>query len=153
MDKEFTIRTGHMSLKWLLATKDATGRIMRWIMAIQEFKYVIEYIKGKDNVVADTLTMSRIIHKVKKSDYEPKEQLTEDQKREIIQIHQFESGHGGIEPTYILMLRERQWEGMYKDVETYIKECEVCQRYTLGPRNLQKFRIALENHLIWWVLT
>lgn len=59
LDKEFLIYTDHQALKWLLAIKEASGRIMRWILFMQEYKYVITYIKGKKNIIADTL--SRIV--------------------------------------------------------------------------------------------
>lgn len=55
LDKEFTIKTDHQALKWLLATKEVSGRIMRWIMFLQQYKYTIKYIKEKENIVADNL--------------------------------------------------------------------------------------------------
>lgn len=50
-----TIASDHQPLKWLLTLKTPTGRLARWALKIQGFNVRIEYLPGKQNVVADTL--------------------------------------------------------------------------------------------------
>lgn len=49
---EFIIQTDHNPLKWLLAYKDSHGRIIRWILTLQGYKYKIEYISGKKKYIS-----------------------------------------------------------------------------------------------------
>ena len=55
-DRVFTLRTDHRNLTFLKEASTASARVRRWKLAIQEYNYVIEYIPGKDNVIADTLS-------------------------------------------------------------------------------------------------
>ena len=53
---EFTIETDHQPLKCVQKSKVANGRIMRWALALQPFRYRIEAIQGSKNVGADYLS-------------------------------------------------------------------------------------------------
>ncbi len=53
---KFLIRTDHLALKYLMTTKDLQGRLARWALKIMEYDFDIDYIKGKDNKVADALS-------------------------------------------------------------------------------------------------
>ncbi|XP_066983820.1 uncharacterized protein [Macrobrachium rosenbergii] len=57
--EEFTIQTDHHPLYYLKQMKNQNNRLMRWALALQDFGYTIEYIKGSENVGADML--SRLI--------------------------------------------------------------------------------------------
>ena len=50
LDTEFTIHTDHKNLTFL--DESANARVNRWKLALQEYRFTIEYIKGADNVVA-----------------------------------------------------------------------------------------------------
>ena len=56
--REFVIETDHQPLSCLRKSKVANGRIMRWALALQPYRYRLEVIKGTKNVGADY--MSRI---------------------------------------------------------------------------------------------
>lgn len=56
--REFVIQTDHQPLACIKRKNIANGRILRWALALQPFKYRIEVIKGKDNIGADY--MSRV---------------------------------------------------------------------------------------------
>ncbi|KAF9758216.1 Retrovirus-related Pol polyprotein from transposon, partial [Nosema granulosis] len=137
---EFVIRTDHQSLKWLFKLKEeSSGRLMRWIIALQEYSYKIEHIQGKLNLVADTLTRFVMTVNCKRE----KDQLLNIDRKEIILNSHTECGHGGVEATYVMVLRTHSWKGMYGEIVETIKNCDVCSRHSSGVRNLQKQRIKL----------
>lgn len=49
-------RTDHMALTFLKKCRLLNGRLMRWVLAIQDFNVRSEYCRGKENVVADALS-------------------------------------------------------------------------------------------------
>lgn len=53
---EFTIRCDNIALSFLNSTKHVTGRLGRWNLLLSGYKYKIEHTKGKNNIVADTLS-------------------------------------------------------------------------------------------------
>ena len=53
---EFTIRTDHDSLKLLLNLSDATGRLQRWRLRLQQFEYVINHCPGVQHRAADAVS-------------------------------------------------------------------------------------------------
>lgn len=50
------IQTDHHALTFIKQCKLTSGRLTRWVLALQEFNFTIEHIPGKLNVAADTLT-------------------------------------------------------------------------------------------------
>jgi hypothetical protein len=70
---KFEVVTDHSALKWLLDQKEATGRLGRWILSLQDFDYTIRFRKGSEHVNADVLSrppISRAVHEVTDR-YEP----------------------------------------------------------------------------------
>ena len=73
---KFLIRTDHLALKYLMTTKDLQGRLARWALKIMEYDFDIDYIKGKDNKVADAL--SRVpINQIREQPMIPEKSLDE----------------------------------------------------------------------------
>ncbi|XP_071063354.1 uncharacterized protein [Pseudochaenichthys georgianus] len=56
LGREFTLETDHKALQWMGRMKDTNGRITRWYLALQPFRFNIQHIPGKDNVTADYLS-------------------------------------------------------------------------------------------------
>lgn len=52
----FTVITDHLSLKWIFKLPNPTGRLGRWVLELRNHDFVIEYRKGKLNVVPDALS-------------------------------------------------------------------------------------------------
>lgn len=50
------VSSDHQPLKWLLALKSPTGRLVRWAMKLQPFDLKLDYTPGKANLIADTLS-------------------------------------------------------------------------------------------------
>ena len=53
---EFTIKKDQESHKWLLNLSDATGRLQRWSLRLQQFEYVINHRPGVQHRAADALS-------------------------------------------------------------------------------------------------
>ena len=56
LGKEFVLQTDHQPLVYLRKFKNLNGRLMRWSLALQNYSFVVEYIKGSENVGADMLS-------------------------------------------------------------------------------------------------
>ena len=56
------VATDHQPLKWLLSLKTPTGRLARWALTIQAYNIKLEYIPGKQNLVADMLSRPPCSH-------------------------------------------------------------------------------------------
>ena len=54
--KEFIIQTDHKSLEYLNSARHNNARVMRWAMSLQPYKFLVEAIKGVENVGADLLS-------------------------------------------------------------------------------------------------
>jgi hypothetical protein len=58
---KFTISTDHKSLQYLQTQTNLSRRQARWIVRLQDFDYMIVYIKGVENSVADLLSRSTTV--------------------------------------------------------------------------------------------
>jgi hypothetical protein len=54
--KEFLMETDHMGLQYLKTGNIRNARVMRWSLALQDYKFRVKYIKGGDNHMADYLS-------------------------------------------------------------------------------------------------
>ena len=54
--REFYIETDHQPLAYIQRRKVENSRVMRWALFLQNFRFTIKAIKGKDNVGADYLS-------------------------------------------------------------------------------------------------
>jgi hypothetical protein len=56
LEKKIVVRTYHNSLKYFLDQKDLNERQHKWVSKIHAYDFDIEFVKGKNNVVEDTLS-------------------------------------------------------------------------------------------------
>ena len=146
LDREFIIHTDHVNLTFLKESKNA--RVNRWKLALQEYKYTIEFIKGSDNVIADSLsrlcvlhettpplTEGQILHAFDEEDIDQLNVLTSkstfyplEYKEIMSHFHNSQVGHHGVEKTINLLLQNgHRWQFMRKHVRVFIKKCPCCQ--------------------------
>ena len=52
----FRVQTDHNALKWLMTTKDLTGKLARWSLKLQEYDFIIDYRKGALHANVDALS-------------------------------------------------------------------------------------------------
>ena len=55
-----TVRTDHKSISFLKNCKLSHGRLARWTLVLQEYNISWEYVPGKKNIAADTLSRINI---------------------------------------------------------------------------------------------
>jgi hypothetical protein len=56
LGRDFTLETDHRALRWLGSMKDSNARITRWFLALQPFRFTVQYRAGRQNTVADFLS-------------------------------------------------------------------------------------------------
>ncbi|KAL9979865.1 hypothetical protein ACROYT_G017589 [Oculina patagonica] len=54
--RKFTVITDHSSLRWLMNVKDATGRLARWSLLLQQYDFEIVHRPGREHSNADSLS-------------------------------------------------------------------------------------------------
>lgn len=58
LGRHFNILTDHRALSYLNTCRLLSPRITRWVMVLLEYDFNIEYVPGKNNVIADCLSRS-----------------------------------------------------------------------------------------------
>ena len=116
---------------------------------MQEFKYTVEFIKGTDNIIADTfsrlcLLQEEEIHTLSEEEILSAfdEQIDDlihnittksltypSEYQEILGLcHNSQVGHHGVERTVNLLLQKGyRWPYMRKHVKAFVKKCPCCQ--------------------------
>lgn len=61
--RTFKILTDHKPLVYLFNLKDPSSRLFKFRLALEEYNYEIEYVKGSENCVADALSRIKITSK------------------------------------------------------------------------------------------
>ncbi|CAM4523929.1 unnamed protein product [Lepidochelys kempii] len=90
-----------------------------WTFAVYD-DYPIPMLLGED-----------LANHVKQEDWHPQRQLvvpTKYRAKLLSLAHDHPSGHAGVNRTEDRLGGSFHWEGMGKDVSTYVQSCEVCQR-------------------------
>ena len=58
--KHFTIKTDHIPLTYLFSMTNLSSKLTRMRLELEEYDFTVEYLKGKDNFVADALSLINI---------------------------------------------------------------------------------------------
>jgi hypothetical protein len=58
----FVVRSDHNNLKYFLEQKDLNERQQKWVSGIQAYDFDIEFVKGKNNIVADALSRRPLVY-------------------------------------------------------------------------------------------
>lgn len=193
--QDFEVVTDHSSLLWLMKQPDLTGRLARWVLKLQSYKFTISHRKGKDHIVPDALSRKYCdeiasvdftepeVDLNSKHFYDEDYQLLKDQINKnpgkypdikiadnfvyirnehyrgdseqeqrswklwipkqlrttlMSRFHDSKVAcHGGVAKTLELLRRNFFWPGMTKDVNDYVRSCEICKT-TKSPNYIMK---------------
>ena len=132
--RHFTLKTDHENLKYWYS-ESASPKVQRWRVALSEFDFTIEHIKGELNVVADALSRLVVIA------------VTSDNHEDLMgKFHGAVEGHSGVRATLSKMKKSGySWPGMAKEVAKFIKTCPICQRGNDNPRTSHGLRFSLDK--------
>ena len=56
LGRPFVVQTDHRSLEWLHRLKETNGRLTRWSLSLQPYKFTVLHRAGKENANADGLS-------------------------------------------------------------------------------------------------
>jgi hypothetical protein len=144
LGRTFTIVTDHKPLTWMFSVKDPSSRLLRWRLLLEEYDYTVEYKAGKRNVNADALSRNPVVMTVMISSKEKQTKI-------LKEMHECPvGGHEGVQRTYERLKLYVTWPGMFRDVEEYIKNCEICQKNKFtGPYTKAPFQETDTQSVPW----
>jgi hypothetical protein len=99
------------------------------MLKLEEYEYEVKYKKGSSNTNADALSRIHVTENcTDRQDY--KSEPTKEEKLALFREMQDKplGGHLGMNTTYDRIKRFATWPGMKKELEEYIRQCDVCQR-------------------------
>ena len=119
LGRPFTLATDHRNLVYLRNSK--IPKLVRWHLALSEFKFTTIHVPGEENVVADVL--SRFFKAI----------VVEDKAFEVEEVlksmHNSSVGHLGVSRLMdTLKSCDIEWHGMKKDVTEFVSRCPICQK-------------------------
>lgn len=134
-DVKFTLHTDHENLTYINDKALTSDKVYGWKLFIQHFNFDIQYIKGPDNIVADSC--SRLCAFTNRENITDQQYLNsiydfrvpEDIKSKFSEVHNGVVGHKGVKKTYKRLLDA----GVPKaNLESYvrklIRQCITCQK-------------------------
>ncbi|XP_042031074.1 uncharacterized protein LOC121777781 [Salvia splendens] len=127
MHREFVIHTDHESIKFLSGQHKLGKRHAKWSNFLETFPYVIQYKKGKENVVADALSRRHEGYLFK----ENRLCIPQGSWREVLVRESHLGGlmgHFGVTKTYDILCEHFYWPKMKRDVERFCGGCIECRK-------------------------
>ena len=143
----FIIQTDHANLQYWKLPWNLNRCTAWWHADLQEYDYQLEYIPGKTNTVADTLSWPADVDQGQQDNkdvtilaqqicilHTPKGQVivpnVREVKRAIVsKAHDMPTaGHPGRDETLWKVQQSYWWIGMKKWIEDYVKGCAICQQ-------------------------
>lgn len=124
LGKQFRLRTDHKALEALKTTENLLGKLVRWSLKLQDYDFIIEYIKGEDNH-ADGLSR-QICETEKRMVCSIKREIPIDERKSILESYHEGSGHGSAGTMMFLLNGKFKWEDIAKDAKAIVNSCKIC---------------------------
>ena len=125
LGSEFILRTDHKALEYLWSTNNQEGRLMRWALKLQEYKFTPEYIKGEKNAADGLSRYVNSLQQINENSCEPSNPGT---KQRILEEYHLNLGHGSMDNMKFAIKQKYNWPKMTKDIESFVKKCKICSR-------------------------
>ncbi|MGL5708894.1 MAG: reverse transcriptase domain-containing protein [Aeromonas sp.] len=122
LGRKFLLRTDHQAISYIKEAKNPTSRLLRWGLILQEYDFNVEYIKGEKNG-ADGLSRycsNKIESTIRNID------SSIENKNSILKSYHEISGHGTKNTMMFLMRNKFNWPNMARDIQIYVRDCDVC---------------------------
>lgn len=141
--RNFKIVTDHKPLVYLFNMKDPSSRLLKFRLVLEEYDYIIDYIKGRENAAADALSRLTISSKDLKEMNECVLVLTRAQRRKLDNV------------SSDVMVPTDNRSDQPRVVETHIKPKEAVELKFIDRQNLNKYRkgkeVTYENKIFSYV--
>ena len=127
----FKVRTDHRPLIYLFNMKDPSSRLMKFRIALEEFNFEIEYVKGSDNAAADALSRIRVTsEELKEMHNGVISVITRAQARKLVSTTD----------TLVDMVRTDAKSDQPRVVSTHVKPAASVELQFIHSNNLEKIR-------------
>lgn len=136
IDRPIFIFSDHKNLSSMKSLLTTSGRLARWQLYLSRFPYIIKFIDGHRNIIADCLSRPPDTHALKPLSQPviPSSamifQITQTQRELLHRFHDHKlAGHSGVQNTRSNIRNAGvQWPGFVKDIQKYIATCLKCQK-------------------------
>lgn len=146
--RRFIIRTDHKPLVYLFNMRDPSSRLLKFRLALEEYDFTVEYVRGKENAVADALSRICVTSKDLK---EMNEKVTSLCVMTRAQYREMQSNSSDI------IVSNDDWPDQPKVVETHNKPRNSVELRLASHSDLDKLRtqseISKENKIFIYVLS
>ena len=137
MGTRFKVVTDHNALKALVHKATLEGRLARWADFLMGFDFEIIYRRGKENIVADTLSCSMLSQELMELDTTAKYDMVvakrlnliivpEERRKILLQVsHRSMTGHLKFDKLLQFLKLQYFWTSIEKDVKEFINKCNI----------------------------
>lgn len=131
--RSFEWHTDHKPLLW--DEKNPTKKVASWLAELKELDFTSVYVKGEENVVADTLSrhgFAKPAGVIAALSAGPRIFVPREGREEVLAKFHDAKGHPGGRATVNEIAKHFFWPGLRQDVMKWCESCDVCQKSRRG---------------------
>ena len=149
LGREFQLWTDHKALEYMKNAKDPAGRLLRWALTLQEYKFTVKYIKGEENLsdILSRPTINQVNYQNATLDCN---KCSKETIETILSEYHIKSGHGSNNTMKFLLKDKYNWKTMYKDIENFTSQCKICLKAGLEKKNTKNKIISTSSPNELW---
>ncbi|KAL8126329.1 hypothetical protein AgCh_013571 [Apium graveolens] len=140
LGRHFVVRSNQQSLRFLTQHREINPEYEKWITKLLGYEFEIQFKPGAANRVADALSRKQEGDKEDNRFSIVENKLLYKGRYVLLKTSQFipvlmreyhdslVGGHAGEVKTYLQMAHDWYWNGMRKDIASYVRQCSACQQ-------------------------